>query len=48
MCDCVSGENFCGGDFNCIDPDSDCVNDDDGDGGTLVVGNDDGTTGEVL
>ncbi|CAM9428395.1 unnamed protein product [Laminaria digitata] len=45
-CTCVSSDetdNKCGGNYNCIDPDATCVNDDDGDGGTLVEDDDTNT-----
>lgn len=47
FCTCISSDNNCGGNFNCIDPDASCVDDDDGDGGTLVVNDDDAATGET-
>ncbi|CAM9650954.1 unnamed protein product [Ectocarpus fasciculatus] len=48
-CTCEPGDFNCGGQYNCIDPDAECVEDDDGDGGTLTTADleDDGITDEM-
>jgi len=36
-CTCEPDMFNCGGNYNCIDPDAACVEDDDGDGGVLTT-----------